>query len=89
MASKGKRKGPVCCTRCPLKVAGLRTGTKKLASAALDEEMPWRPWTFDADTQAGLMRVAERTWDIVRASSFPDCKAVADNGALPYHHVLH
>ena len=31
----------------------------------------------------------ERTWGIVRASSFLDGKSVAGNGALLYHRALH
>lgn len=58
----------VCCTRCPLKVAGLRTGTRTLASVALDEEMPWRVLASEAGTRVGRTRAMERTWGIVRAS---------------------
>ena len=78
-----------CCTRCPPKVAGLHIGIRKLASAALDEEMPWRALIFEVGTCAGRKRVMGRTSDIDRASSFRDGTAVAGNGALPYHLVLH
>ena len=50
MALKGRRKDPVCCTRCPLKVVGLRIGIRTLVFAALDGEMPWRVWTSEAGT---------------------------------------
>lgn len=85
----GKYKDLVCYTRCPPKVAGLRIGTKKLASAALDEEMPWRALTSEADTRMERTRAMERKWDIVRASSFLGDKAVAGNDALLYHRALH
>lgn len=89
MVSKDRRKDPVCCTRCPLKVVGLRIGIRRLVSAALDGEMPWRVWTSGAGSSAGPTMATERIGGIVRASSFHDCKAVADTVALLYHRALH
>lgn len=84
-----KRGDLECCTRYPQRVAGLRIGIRKRASAAMDEEMPWRAWTSEAGTCAGRTRVTERTWGIVRESSSHAGKAVAGNVALPYHHAVH
>lgn len=86
----GKRKDQVFCTRYPPKVADLRIGTRKLAFAALDEEMPWRALTSEAGgTRAVRTRATERTRGIVRAWSFHDGKTVAGNDALPDHCALH
>ena len=85
----GKCKGLACCTRYPLKVAGLRIGIRKLASAAWDEETPWRALTSEDDTWADQTRATERTLSIVRASPFHFGKAVAGNDALLNHRALH
>ena len=89
MASKDRRKDPVYCIRCPLKVVGLRIGIRTLVFAASDGEMPWRVWTSGAGSSVGPTMATERIGGIVRASSFHDCKTVADIVALLYHRALH
>lgn len=89
VVSMGKRKDPVCCTRCSLKAAGLHIGIRTPASAAWDEEMPWRALTSEAGTWTGRTRATERTQGTVRASSFHDGRAVAGSDALLCHRALH
>ena len=62
---------------------------RKMASAALDEVLPWPGSTSEAGIYAAQTRVAEYIWCNVRSSSIHDGKVVAGNGALPYHHALH
>lgn len=85
-----KRRHLGCCIRCQLRVAGLRTGTRKEAFVAEDLMKPWQVSTSEDHTCEVRTKAPEGTlWTAGYASWYPGSRLAVGNDALAHYPEPH